>query len=188
MKHLVLTALALAALAVPVVAQTVVAPRGTQFQATLDQELNTKTLQNGTAFTLTEHDGFFHKAPPVLKGAHIDGHVENVTPAHTGHSATLALFFDDIVLVDGERLPIDAKVTSTKALEPKKHLFRDTGLIIGGAVVGHMAASKAGLQHGGLTGAVAGFALATNLKSDIVVKRGTIVNLKLNHDLVETPH
>ncbi len=184
MKRLLLTAAAVAALAPAVSAQTVLAPRGTEFEARLNSELSTKRLHDGDTFTLTEHEGFFHHAPPALKGATIDGHVENVSPARMGHGASMNVFFDDVKLADGTSAPLDAKVTSTKALEPKTHHLRDLGLIVGGAVVGHHVAASRGMKHGGLAGAAGGFALATSLKSDIDVKRGTILHLRLNRELV----
>ena len=67
-RFAILTVAALLALAAPVLAQSAFAPAGAHFEARLDQELNTKRLHDGDRFTLTEHDGFFHKAPPALKG------------------------------------------------------------------------------------------------------------------------
>ncbi len=173
------TAAALFALAGPALAQSAFAPAGAQFEARLDQELDTKRLHDGDTFTLTEHDGFFHKAPPALKGARIEGHVEHVSAAHPGHAATLNLILDDVVMADGTKAAIDAQITSLKEFEPRKHHLRDTALVIGGAVAGHMMGKKHGMKHGGLLGGGAGLALATSLKSDIDVKRGTIVHLKL---------
>lgn len=187
MKHsVVLVAAALAALTAPAFAQNVVAAAGTQFEARVDQELNTKTLHDGDTFTLTEHEGFFHHAPEALKGATIDGHVENVSPAHTGHGATMNLIFDDVKLANGQTMPIAAQVTSAKALEAHTHHLRDAGLIVGGAVAGHMVGKRTGHAHGGLAGAAAGFALATSLKSNIDVKRGTILHLKLTQPLTSS--
>ncbi len=186
-QPLALLALAVAAATAPALAQTQIAAAGTQFEAKLDQTLSSKTLRDGDTFTLTEHDGFFHKAPAGLKGAKIDGHVENVAPARMGHGATMNVIFDDVVLADGTRAPVAAKVSSSKEFEAKHHYFRDAGLVVGSAVVGHMAAKRTGLKHGGLAGAAAGFALATNLKSDIVVKRGSIVHLTLTQPLVAQP-
>jgi hypothetical protein len=39
------------------------------------------------------------------------------------------------------------------------------------------------MQHGGLAGAAAGFALVSTMKSDIVVKQGTVVGLKLKDNV-----
>ena len=65
--------------------------------------------------------------------------------------------------------------------EPKTHHFRDAAIIVGGAVAGHMAAKQ---MHGGLAGAAAGFALVSTLKSDVNVKKGTVIGLALLDDLV----
>jgi len=178
-RFAIVTVAALLALTAPVLAQSAFAPAGAQFEARLDQELNTKRLHDGDTFTLTEHDGFFHKAPPALKGAKIEGHVEHVSAARHDHAATLNLILDDVVMADGTTVSIDAQITSLKELEPRKHHLRDAGLVIGAAVAGHMLGKKRGVKHGGLVGAGAGFVIATSLKSDIDVKRGTIVHLKL---------
>jgi len=180
----IFVALALAICALPALAQSSIAPRGAEFEVTLDQELNTKTLHDGDTFTLTEHEGWFHKAPPGLKGAKIHGHVENVSPAAMRHGASMSVFFDDVKTTDGLSAPLNARVTSTKALEPRSHHLRDVGLIVGGAVTGHIISKRTGVRHGTLAGAAAGFALATSLKSDIDVKRGTILHLKLNAPVV----
>jgi hypothetical protein len=156
------------------------APAGAQFEARLDQELNTKNLHDGDRFTMTEHEGFFHHAPAALKGAKIEGHVENVSPAHMGHGATMNVILDDVVMSDGSTAPINASVTSIKEFEPRTHHLRDAAFVVGGAVAGHIEGKRHGVKHGGLAGAAAGFALATSLKSDIDVKKGTIVHLKLN--------
>ncbi len=178
-RFAIATAAALLALAGPALAQSAFAPAGAQFEARLDQQLDTKRLHDGDKFTMTEHDGFFHKAPPALKGAKIEGHVEHVSAAHPGHAATLSLVLDDVVMADGTKAAIDAQITSLKEFEPRKHHLRDTALVLGGAVAGHMMAKKHGVKHGGLAGAGAGFVIATTLKSDIKVKRGTILHLKL---------
>jgi len=167
----------------PTLAQTVLAKRGWIVDGVLQQTINSKTSHNGDTFTLAEKNTFFHHNPP-LDGAVIEGHLENVTPASALHKATVSIILDDVKLADGSTVPIRAKVESIKEFEPKTHHLRDTALIIGGAVAGHMAA---GQHHGGLAGAAAGFALASTLKSDINVKQGTLVELKLLDNLVQSP-
>ena len=183
MVRTIVTAACLLGLMTPALAQSAFAPAGAQFEARLDQELNTKRLHDGDTFSMTEHEGFFHHAPPALKGAKIDGHVEHVSPAHMGHGATMNVILDDIVMADGTKAPIVATITSIKEFEPRTHHLRDTTLVLGGAVAGHMMAKRKGIQHGGLAGGAAGLALATSLKSDIDVKRGTIVHIKLTQPI-----
>ncbi len=174
-----------AALLVPAAspAQTVVVKRGTIVYGTLQQPLDSKTNHNGDTFTLSEHDTWFHHNP-ALHGGTIEGHVENVTPAGPTHKATMAVILDDIKMPDGTMAPIHATILSAKEFEPKHHLFRDTGVIIGSAVVGHIVASKMGKQHGGLAGGAAGFALVSAMKSDIKLKKGTVVKMKITDDAV----
>jgi hypothetical protein len=164
-----------------VFAQSPLAPKGTTIQGRLTTTLDSGKLHDGDTFTLTQHQGFFHHAPPALVGATIDGHVEAVTPASATHKATMNVIFDDMKLANGTTVPIDARVTSMGEFQAHNHLLRDSALIVGGYVVGH---HVAGRHHGGLAGAAGGFALATHLKSNVVVKRGTLVDLKLNSDLV----
>lgn len=179
MKHTIVFAAAVFGTLAPALAQSsggVLAPQGTQFQAQFDQEITSKTAQSGDKFTLTEHEGVFHHAPAGLRGAKISGHVENVVPASHAHKAAMNVIIDDITLPNGTTEALSAKVTSLKAFEPHTHHIRDAGLILGGAVAGHMAAGR---HHGGIAGAAGGFALATSLKSNIDVKRGSLVTLKL---------
>jgi hypothetical protein len=171
------------AVSIPATADSALVTKGTQVDAVLNQTLNSKTSHNGDTFTLTEKDTFFHKNP-AISGATIDGHLENVTPAGPTHKATMTVVFDDIKLQNGTTLAFPATLKSLSTFEPHTHHIRDLGLIVGGAVAGHMMAKT---HHGGLAGAAAGFALATSLKSDIVVKQGTLVKLKMAQDLVNAP-
>jgi hypothetical protein len=163
-------------------ADTVLAKRGSEVDGTLQQTLNSKTNHDGDTFVLIQRDTFFHHAE-ALHGATIDGHLENVSPAGPTHKATMLVVFDDIKLPDGSTVPIDPRIKSLSTFEPHTHHIRDVGLIVGGAVAGHMMAGK---KHGGLAGAAAGFALSSTLKSDINVKKGTLVKLVMRSDVVST--
>ena len=170
-------------LSVSVCAQTVLVKRGTTVSGALQQTLNSKTSHDGDKFTISQKDTFFNHIP-ALNGSSVEGHLENVTPAGPTHKATMNLIFDDVKLPDGATVPYVAQLTSLNVVEPKTHHIRDVGLIVGGGVAGHVLASKNGVKHGGLAGAAAGFALASTLKSDINVKKGTIVKMKLTNDVV----
>jgi hypothetical protein len=156
--------------------------KGAIFDGKINTELSSKTSQNGDPFTLTITGSFFHPHPQ-LTGAVVDGHVENVTPASATHKATMSLIFDDITFADGTKEPISVIVNKLSEVEPKTHHIRDVGLIVGGAVAGHIVSKKTGHGGGTLAGAAAGFALASSMKSDIEIKPGTIVQLKLKSEL-----
>jgi hypothetical protein len=165
---------------------TTLAARGMEIDAVVQQDLNSAKNKQGEAFTMLEKDTFFHKNP-ALKGATIDGHVENVSSASPLHKATMTVVFDDVRLPDGSSAPIHAAIISMGAFEPKGHAWRNVGIVIGSAVAGHMLAKKSGSHYGTLAGAAAGVALASSLKSNIEVRPGTVVRLRLTDDLVTTP-
>ncbi|MGH7706494.1 MAG: hypothetical protein ACREM8_03205 [Vulcanimicrobiaceae bacterium] len=163
-------------------AQTVLAHRGSEVYAVLGQTLSSKSNHDGDTFVLAEKETFFHHNP-ALKGATIDGHVENVSPASPTHKATMNVILDDIVLPDGSKAPIHATIVDLKTFEPKTHKLRDAGIIVGSAVAGHVVSGKTGKKGGTLVGAVAGAAIVSGLKSDVVVKKGTVVRLRLLDDV-----
>jgi hypothetical protein len=144
--------------------------------------LSTKTSKNGDPFAMTETDLIFVHHPE-LKGATIEGHLEDVVPAGSTHKASMNVIFDDIKFADGRTEPISVAVKNMSAFEPKTHHLRDVGLIVGSAVVGHVVSKKTGHVGGTLAGAAAGFAIVSAMKSDVTIKPGTIVKLKLLSDL-----
>ena len=164
-------------------APAVLVARGAEVDGALQQALTSKTNQTGDRFTLAQRDTFFHRKPQ-LKGAVIDGHVENVSPAGAGKKATMSLVFDDIQLVDGTVIPISAKLISLKEIEPKTHKLRDAGIIMGTAVTGHFVSKSSGKKGGTLAGAAAGVALVATLKDDIKVNKGTVLRLELLKPIV----
>jgi hypothetical protein len=164
---------------------TVLAHKGAQLDGTLNDTLDSGKDQSGKTFTLTEHEGIFVKNP-ALKGATIDGHVENVTPANGVklQKASMSIIIDDIKLPDGTIIsPVQIGLKSLKDLEPKTHKLRDSAIIVGSAVTGHIVSKKTGKNGGTLAGAATGFALVNTMKSNIVIKRGTLIRMKVNADI-----
>jgi hypothetical protein len=168
------------ALAAPVLAQSSYAAAGAQFEARLDRALDTKTMHDGDRFTLTEDATFYRAAPPALKRAKIEGHVEHVTPPRKDHRATLNVVFDDVVLADGTTAPIDATITQIGSRDPRTHGLRESGVVLGGRVAGHRNVKKPGMAEGAPIAPGTGVALSSrDPKKPVEVKRGTIVRLKL---------
>ena len=161
---------------------TMLTKHGAEIDARVMTPISTKTSKSGDAFSLNVTDTLFNHHPE-LKGAKIDGHLENVAPAGPLHKASLNVIFDDITFADGRSEPISVAVKNMGALEPKTHHIRDMGIIVGSAVVGHIASKKTGHGGGTLAGGAAGFALVSAMKSDIVIKPGTLVKLRLQQDL-----
>jgi hypothetical protein len=129
---------------------------------------------------LSQTDTFLHKNT-ALHGAVIDGHLEDVRAAGPMRNPALTIVFDDIRMADGAKAPIDVKLESMKAFEPRTHHLRTLGMMIGGAIAGHEVAKHTGKRHGGLIGAAGGYALSQTLKTDITVPAGTVIEVKFKH-------
>lgn len=161
---------------------TILTKHGAEIDARLLTTINTKTAKNGDPFALKVVDLMFNKRPE-LKGSTIEGHLENISAAGPTHKASLNVIFDDIKFADGRTEPIAVAVKNMSDLSPKTHHVRDMGIIVGSAVVGHVTSKKTGHNGGTMAGAAAGFAIVSAMKSDIVLKPGTVLKLKLQKDL-----
>lgn len=158
----------------------VVARAGTTYYGKLDRTIGTKVSREGDTFTITHTDTFLHKNP-ALAGYAIDAHVENVRAAGPMRNPALTIVFDDIRLPDGTKEPVNATIVSWKQFDPKTHHLRTIGMMIGGAVAGHMTHRK----HGGMIGAASAYALSQSLKTDVEVPAGTVIELRLNQPVTK---
>ena len=157
---------------------SVLVAAGTDFYGKLQQPIGTKTSKDGDTFTLVGTNTLFHKNA-TLDGAVITGHVENVTPAGPMRKPAMTLVFDGIQLAGGVKEPVDVQLVSANAFEPKTHHLRTIGMMIAGAMAGH-AVNK----HGGLVGAAAGYVLSQQLKTDIAVPAGTVLELRFRQPVM----
>jgi len=154
---------------------TVVVAAGTDYYGKLQAPIGSKTSHDGDTFALAQTDTFLHK-DPALHGAVVEGHLANVSAAGPAHNPSMTLVFDDIKLPDGTKSPVDVQLVSVNAFEPKTHHLRTIGMMIAGAMAGHAVASKT--AHSGLVGAAAGYVLSQELKTDIAVPAGSVIELK----------
>ncbi|MBV8374828.1 MAG: hypothetical protein JO302_04900 [Candidatus Eremiobacteraeota bacterium] len=156
---------------------TIVAAAGTIFYGELDRPIGTKISHDGDPFILSETSKLARKSL-ALAGAVVDAHVEGVRPAGPMRNPAMTIVFDDIRLTDGTKEPVNVSVVSMKEFDPKTHHLRTIGMMIGGAIAGHMAAAHAGVRHGTFLGAVGGYMLSQSLKTDVSVPAGTVVELR----------
>ncbi len=156
--------------------------KGAEVDVRVLTPLSSKTSHSGDPFAMTETDLLFVHHPE-LHGATIEGHLEDVVAASPTRKASMSVIFDDIKFADGRTEPVSVAVKNVSAFEPKTHHVRDLGIIVGSAVVGHVVSKKTHVGGGTLGGAAAGFAIVSAMKSDITIKPGTIVKLKLLSDL-----
>ncbi|HET9030197.1 MAG TPA: hypothetical protein VFN49_08470 [Candidatus Aquilonibacter sp.] len=151
----------------------VVATAGSTFRGKLQQEISTKKNHDGDKFAIEN------------KGEIVYGHLENVHPAGIGKKPSMTIVFDNLTMPDGTvAAPIDVTIENMGKFGAKSHHWRTIGMVVGGAIAGHMAGGAAHTKHGGLAGAAAGYALSQEMKTDVDVKRGTTVVLKFKKDAV----
>lgn len=154
---------------------TVAVAAGTDFYGKLQGPIGSKTSHDGDTFALAQTDTFLHK-DPALHGAVVEGHLANISAAGPAHNPSMTLVFDDIKLPDGTKSPVNVQLVSVNAFEPRTHHLRTIGMMIAGAMAGHAVASHT--AHSGLVGAAAGYVLSQELKTDIAVPAGSVIELK----------
>jgi hypothetical protein len=157
------------------------AKSGERFQGQLQQEISTKKSHDGDTFTIVQHDTFMHSGDPALKGAVIDGHLENVSAAGVGRKPALTLVFDDVKLPNGETAPIHVQLINVGAFDARSHHWRTLGMVVAAGAAGHMAA---GAHHGGMAAAAGAYLLSQQMKTDVDVKPGTSIELRFLNDAV----
>jgi len=156
---------------------------GTVFYAKLQNKITTGKNQSLDRFTLKEYTPLFG-GNPLLKGAIIEGHLEDVTKAQRGKKASLHIVFDDIILKNKQTLPLDATLVNTK-LEKQTQgtFFRNAAILAAGAVAGHYLGKAVGTPNG--TGVVSAAAfILTSPGGEVVINKGTEFKIKLNNDLI----
>jgi hypothetical protein len=164
----------------PAAGGTVLVKAGTTFRGQLQEEVATNKSHDGDTFTIVEHDTLMHK-DLALHGAVIHGHLENVSAAGAGKKPGLTVVFDDIGLPDGRTAPIDVRIVNIGAFDAKTHHWRTIGMVLGGGMAGHIVAGK---HHGGLAGAAGGYVLSQEMKTNVDVKPGTLIEVQFLHDAV----
>ena len=107
---------------------TVLTKKGAEVDGKTATPISSKTSHTGDTFELPVVDLLFVHHPE-LKGAAIEGHLENVTPAAPTHKASMNIIFDDIKFADGNTEPISVALKNVSAFEPKTHHVRDMGII-----------------------------------------------------------
>ena len=150
---------------------------GTEFYGRLQQPISSKTSRDGDTFQLQYTATLLHKNP-ALQGAVIDGHLENVQAAGTLRKPGMTIVFDGITLADGTKDRVDAKLVSLHAFDAKTHHLRTIGMMIGGAMAGHVLRQHTG-KGSGMLGAAGGYVLSQTMKTDISVPAGTVLEVRL---------
>jgi outer membrane lipoprotein SlyB len=162
--------LALALTGAPLIAsaQTYYKAAGETISGTLQQDINTKTAQDGQRFTVRT-DG----------GSTIYGHLTQVDRANIGRKAHVKLNFDWIRFPNGATSPLHASVESVQQ-KTQVNYGQAAGQVLGGMIVGNIIGKKIGTNLGGLVGLAGGALLAKNTSTNIDIPAGSQMTVRLN--------
>ncbi len=148
----------------------------------LQSTINTKTAHVGkqiSASVVAPH------ANARLQGATIVGHLTFVQHAGRGTNPGVAGVSDRIVFSNGTSSPIACAPLGTMKGSPNRSSgARTAGGALAGMAVGNMLGkSLFGGNAGGAVGAIAGGAMARNVRQDITIPAGTKMDLELSKPL-----
>ena len=162
-------------LTVPAGAATANFPAGSTLSGTIQQDINTKTAQDGQRFTMV-----------TPSGSVIIGHLSEVDRANIGRKAHVKLNFDDIRFGDGTSAPIRAKLIGVQQ-HKKVNYVQAAGQVLGGMIVGNIVGKAIGTNLGGLVGVAGGGLLAANTSTNIEIPSGAQAQIQLTEPLVVRP-
>jgi hypothetical protein len=171
---------------------------GTEIHATLDTPLSTRTSKPGDRFTATVSDPVYaNRGGDVIpNGARVEGEVaetdEGKTLAALRGKAKLSLRFRDVVLANGQTLPLTAtlisvhdtrgkntkKANSEGQIESGTRTAKDAGMGAGAGTIAGLpfGSPLKGLAIGALAGG--GYILATNGKDvNLPAQTGMVIRL-----------
>lgn len=156
------------ALPAAALAQAYYKPAGATITGAIQQDLNTKTAQDGQRFTMVT-DG----------GSVIYGHLSQVARANIGRKAHMKLNFDSIRFPDGSYSPLHASLEGVSSKKQVNYV-QAAGQALGGMIVGNILGKAIGTNAGGLVGLAGGALLAANTSTNIDVPAGATATIRLN--------
>ena len=148
---------------------------GTELIGTLDTSLDSKSAFAGEQVILTN----VSSSSGSINGATLIGSVTDVTRPGQGRTAQVLIHFDSLRLADGTMRPIDGVVASMK-VKTKSNAAKE----VGGALLGMLAGNAIGktlfgVSGGGIVGAIGGYMVARDNRSDVVIPANTDVTVQL---------
>ena len=171
--------------------ETVTVPRGTEFEATLNQELSTKINRVGDRFSATlDYPVTDGRHVLVPAGATIHGRV--TAAGKSRHSGEKELRVEvTAISAYGSTYPIEATITEASARKKKHTSTGKTALKIGigtvaGGILGRVIGGDSkGTLIGAAAGAVAGTAVGLGTRgSHAVIDAGAVLRFRLDEPLV----
>jgi hypothetical protein len=146
-----------------------------QLTGTLQTQLDSKNAYVGEQVILTN----VNASDGSITNGTLIGSVTDVTRAGQGRNAQIQMHFDTLRRPNGRTVPIDGAVVSMN-VKTKSNAAKEAG----GALLGMLAGNAIlntlfGLSGGGLIGAIGGYFIAKDNRSDVIVPADTAVTVQL---------
>ncbi|MGZ3499092.1 MAG: hypothetical protein ACXWNK_08460 [Vulcanimicrobiaceae bacterium] len=148
-----------------------VAP-GTELYGTLNQSLDSGSVQAGAPVVLTNvtsADG-----SGAIVGAKLYGHVTQVQRAGQGRPANIKMEFERLHLPNGTVYAIQGEVIQMK-VNTKSNAGKEAGAAAAGALIGGLIGHTAGA----IIGASGGYLYAKNNRQNVTIPQGSVVTVRL---------
>lgn len=156
-------------------------PSGSNIVAITNSDLNSGSAKVGQRISMTVHPPY----PPGgsrLAGATIEGYVSVAQPAGQGRNPKLELDVKTIQYASGARVPISAMISKIE-VKQASNVAKEIAGAGGGMLIGNWIGKTLGTNAGGALGAIGGYLLTSNSKTNFDVPTGSKVYLQLTQAL-----
>lgn len=149
--------------------------RGAELTGSLETPLDSKSAYVGEAVVLTN----VSSSDRSITGATMSGTVTDVTRPSQGRNAQVKIHFDTLRLANGRSTPVDGIVASMQ-VDTKSNAVKEAGGALIGMLAGNtLAKTLFGISGGGIVGAIGGYLIAKDNRSDVVIPANTAVTVQL---------
>ncbi len=158
---------------VPLTAAAQVGP-GTLLVGNMDQSLDSKSVQVGQRFTISD----VHSQDNNINGGVIYGHVSDVQRASQGRPGKIELAFDKLHTRAGASYALTGRATNVQT-NTKNNGLKEAGGALAGLLVGNLIGKKLGTNLGGALGAGGGYLYAKNNKENVTIPQHASVSVQV---------
>lgn len=147
---------------------------GTLLVGSMDQTLDSKNVQVGQRFTMSD----VHSQDNNINGATIYGHVIDVQRASQGRPGKIELAFDKLHTRSGGSYALTGRAENVQT-NTKNNALKEVGGAVAGMIVGNIIGKAVGTNLGGALGAGGGYLYAKNNRENVTIPQHAVVSVQV---------
>jgi hypothetical protein len=147
---------------------------GTVLVGNMDQSLDSKNVQVGQRFTMSD----VHSQDNNINGGTIYGHVSDVQRAGQGRPGKIELAFDKLRTRAGGSYALSGRATNVQT-NTKNNTLKEVGGAVAGMIVGNVLGKAVGTNLGGALGAGGGYLYAKNNRENVSIPQHAVVSVQV---------